>query len=176
LPIESVSNKVIYMNLVRHMLKNLLLASTLFCFSFTTHSSTIGEILTTDGEKYYISKFGATNNKKSYVLKVGKKYIPISKVKSISKVEVGGGRSAYLVVLNNGDIKSGRLGLFFYEKTKLVYPGKSNGKTVFVPVLKDRNQQGLIFTTSKNKRTIEIGYPNTINEIKLYTKNSDLKL
>jgi len=147
--------------------------------SNSTFAASIGELYTIDGEKFELSQFGTKENQKHYFLKTASRFIPIEEVKHITRINTQRGRFAYLIVLLNGDFEKGRQGLLFYENVSFVDPSNGKSKTAFTPVIKDRQQSGLIFTTlesnNKTEKVIEIGYPNNIDRISLYFKDQQAK-
>ena len=140
-------------------------------FSNNTYAASIGELFTTDGEKFELSQFGTKENKKDYFLKTANRFIPIEEVKHLTRIDTQPGRFAYLIVLLNGNYEKGRQGLLFYENVSFIDPSNGKTKTAFTPVIKDRQQSGLIFTalesSEKNEKVIEISYPNNIDRISL---------
>ena len=149
--------------------------------SNTAHSGSIGELVTTEGAKFELSQFGSKDNEKNYFLKTTDRFIPMEEVRHITRIDTQVGRFAYLIVLHNGNYETGRQGLLFYEKVSFTDPTNGILKTAFTPVIKDRQQSGLIFTAlvsvdketaklifaDKAEKVIEISYPNNIDRISL---------
>ena len=151
--------------------------------SNTAFADPIGELVTTDGYKFELSQFGSKENQKNYYLKTTDYFIPIENVRHITRVDTQAGRFAYLIVLLNGEYETGRQGLLFYENVSYTDPSNGKEKSAFTPVIKDRQQSGLIFTalvnsennktTKKLEKVIEISYPNNIDRISLnYAQNN----
>jgi len=150
-----------------------------------THADTIGELYTTDGKKFELSQFGSKDKHKEYFLKTENRFVPIEEVKHIIRINTLPGRFSYLIVLANGSFEKGRQGLLFHENVSYTNPATGIRKMAFTPVIKDREQSGLIFTAlisaNKEQKVIEISYPNNIDRISLdfnlqqHTKNSQNK-
>jgi len=142
-----------------------------FIMSGVTYAGSIGELYTTDGVKFEISQFGSKERNKEYFLKTENRFVPIEEVEHIIRINTLPGRFSYLIVLANGSFEKGRQGLLFHENVSYIDPTNGIKKMAFTPVIKDRNQNGLIFTTlsSENKaeKVIEISYPNNIDRISL---------
>jgi len=145
----------------------------LLLISSMVSAKTIGEITTTDGENFTISQFGTAEVNRDYFIKTEKSFVSISRVKSIARINTHSGRFTYLIILEDGEFASGRQGLLFYERVSFIDPSNGKNKTAFTPVIKDRQQNGLIFTTLSENNTqevVEISYPNNIDTVSMNTE------
>lgn len=135
----------------------------------------IGEIITLEGKKYNVDQFGTDWEYKDYYVRADKHYVPLHQVKNIARIDAGNAAVGYLVVLKNGDIHNGRIGFLFYEKVG--YRGSHSGQTKYgyVPVMKDRGQDGLLFmikdALNQRRKAVEISNPNMIATMSLYERN-----
>jgi len=140
-------------------------------YSNQLFASSIGEIITVDGKKYAISQFGSVQFKKNYYVRTSTEFIAITKVKTIARINASATRFSYLIILNNGNLETGRQGFLFYESISFINPISGKLKTVYTPVIKDRKQKGLIFTTlntfDNSKRVVEITHLSNIDSISL---------
>lgn len=138
----------------------------------STFAEPVGELVTLEGLKYEVDHFGSDQQFKEYFVRAGKKHIPINEVKNIARVKAGNAAVGYLVILKNGEIHDGRIGFLFYEKVKFKGSHSGQVKIGYVPVMKDRGQDGLIFTTkdvlNHRNRTVEISNPNIIEKLALF--------
>lgn len=153
----------------------------LFCFTCLTSLSAapIGELFTADGEKYLISQFGSKAIEKNYSIKTESGFVPIENIQHITRINTEGNRFTYLIVLVNGDYARGRQGLLFYENVSYTDPATGKLKHAYSPVIKDRQQNGLIFTAQSNSQNnhasvFEISNPNIIDRISLYSHQQTL--
>ena len=137
-----------------------------------TYAGPIGELYTTDGTKFELSQFGSKEKQRAYFLKTESRFIPIEEVKHIIRINTLPGRFSYLIVLDNGNFEKGRQGLLFHESVSYTDPVTGKSKSAFTPVIKDRQQSGLIFTAlvtaKKAEKVIELSYPNNIDRVSLH--------
>jgi len=147
--------------------------TTILCLSYSTQlmASSIGEIVTVDGKKYEISQFGSVQFKKDYYVRTSKGFITITKVKNIVRINASATRFSYLIILNNGNLETGRQGFLLYESISFTNPVSGEFKIAYTPVIKDREQKGLVFTTlntfDNSKKVIEITHLSNIDSISL---------
>lgn len=132
----------------------------------------IGTLDTIEGQHYFIHQFGTPDNPKSYHISINKHYIPIQDIHQLARIDTAKGKIAFLVVLDNGDLAEGRFGLFFYDRVQYTVPSTGEVKTGYVPVLKERNNDGFIFVAydpaGKAEKIVEISNPNDIAKLVIW--------
>ena len=152
----------------------LFVALLIILISSSLNAEPIGKLTMDNGTQYIIQNFGGEKFKKYYYVKNSDRYFSIEKLKKITRKLSTNNAISYLITLKDGTVFNGRAGFIFYEKK--YYRGSHTGlvKTAYIPVLKDRGQDGLIFTSkdflSLAQKTIEIANPNSIDNLILHEK------
>ena len=132
-----------------------------------------GTIRTTDGQRYDISNFGFPTKPKDYYLKTDQGFIPLAKVRQVSRAGTGLlGEPAFYVITTNGKMLRAKIGLLFFNRVTYIEPVSGIERIGYEAVIKGRGSDGLLFTSqttgSEYAQLYEIHNPSDVDEMLLW--------
>jgi hypothetical protein len=132
----------------------------------------IGSLQLSDGTRYYISRFGTTEQSRQYHVNAERRFIPFDEIRQVVRVGAGLSHRGYSVILDDGELLNADLGSLFFESVTYRESNTGPVKQGFSAVLKGRASDGLLFIAynpdTGAKHPVEIYNPNEVIDLVLW--------